>query len=370
MWYLLPMIQGECQKCQDQGETHGVECIVRKLILERDFPRALPKVSRKKALEAALEAIEKHMQKQKEKPNNMTQLQTQNQNMSLEERFGYTPEQMQYIRNKVCKYADDAELTQFFYRCSVLKLDPLMPGQIYFFKFKKRNPKPGEDEYSPGTIVVGVDGFRSLAQRTGLLSGIRRGVIRNAKGECTGGWADVYRKGWDQPAHLEVSLKEYADPWKDAWKNMPESMIQKVAEVAALRMAFPEALGGIYSHEEMDQARRQEREVESSVQTTPAKRSALLEKGLSVPIETPKISENTEILEPGSDTDEDYRVCCGKPMIVSKFPDKNFGMEHPLYCLTCKAKKYQTPPARQETPAQQSEIELSPNDFENYQFVK
>ena len=35
---------------------------------------------------------------------------------------------------------------------------------------------------------------------------------------------------------------------------MPETMIQKVAEVHALRMAFPDELGGLYSDGEMDQA--------------------------------------------------------------------------------------------------------------------
>lgn len=258
----MVLVQGECEKCEDRGETHGVHCIVRKLIFDRDY-KSKPYVGRKQAMEAAVQAIETHIQKQKEK-NNMTELTVQNQNVSLEQRFNYTPEQMQYIRTKVCQHATDAELTQFFYRCSVLKLDPLMPGQIYFLKFKKRNSKPGEDAYSPGSIVIGIDGFRALASRTGNLSGIKRGVIRNQKGECIGGWADVYRKDWEHPAHLEVSLKEYADPWKDTWKDMPESMIQKVAEVAALRMAFPEALGGIYSQEEMDQAKRKEREVESS----------------------------------------------------------------------------------------------------------
>lgn len=254
--HLHKMIQGECEKCEGLGEIHGVQCIVRKLILDRDIKRK-PYIGRKQALDSAVLAIQTHMQKQKENMKSET--------MSIEERFGYTPEQMQYIRTKVCQYATDAELIQFFYRCSVLKLDPLMPGQIYFLKFKRRNTKPGDDPYSPGTIVIGIDGFRALASRTGQLSGIKRGVIRNAKGECIGGWADVYRKDWSHPAHLEVSLKEYADPWKDTWKDMPESMIQKVAEVAALRMAFPESLGGIYSQEEMDQAKRKEREVESTV---------------------------------------------------------------------------------------------------------
>ena len=32
--------------------------------------------------------------------------------------------------------------------------------------------------------------------------------------------------------------------------------------------------------------------------------------------------------------------CCGKPMMVSKFPDRETG-EFPFYCITCKAKKPQ-----------------------------
>lgn len=121
-----------------------------------------------------------------------------------------------------------------------------MPGQVYFLKFGT----------APGTIVIGLDGFRARAQRTGKLSGIKRGVIRDAQGVCIGGWADVYRKDWDHPAHEEVTLAEYMDPRKATWKSMPETMIKKVAEVAALRMAFPDELGGVYSQEEMDQADR------------------------------------------------------------------------------------------------------------------
>src|SRR5690606_26643744 len=38
------------------------------------------------------------------------------------------------------------------------------------------------------------------------------------------------------------------------WKDMPEHMLAKVAESQALRKAFPEDAGGIYSAEEMGQA--------------------------------------------------------------------------------------------------------------------
>jgi hypothetical protein len=124
-----------------------------------------------------------------------------------------------------------------------MNLDPLKPGMIHFVKYGN----------GPGTIVVGIDGFRAKASRTGQCSGIKRGVVRDDKNACIGAWAEVYRKDWQHPARIEVSLAEYTTG-RGPWQKMPETMIQKVAEAAALRMAFPDDLGGIYTKEEMDQA--------------------------------------------------------------------------------------------------------------------
>lgn len=171
---------------------------------------------------------------------------------SLAEKFGFSDTQLDLIKRTVAKNATDDELELFFYRCKELGLNPLMPGQVYFLKFKKRNPSKGEDPWNAGTIIIGLEGFRLRAHATGKLSGIKRGVIRNPQGACVGGWADVYRSDWTQPAHEEVPLNEYMDHYKDTWKNMPETMIKKVAEVAALRMAFPNDFAGLYLREEFD----------------------------------------------------------------------------------------------------------------------
>jgi len=54
----------------------------------------------------------------------------------------------------------------------------------------------------------------------------------------------------------EVSLKEYirfskkGEPTR-SWREMPATMIKKVALVQALREAFPDVYGGVYSPEEM-----------------------------------------------------------------------------------------------------------------------
>ncbi len=152
----------------------------------------------------------------------------------------FTKEQLTLIKATVAKNATNDELSLFLYRCKNMGLDPLKPGQVHFIKYGS----------SPGTIVVGIDGFRSRADRTGNYAGISRGVTRDDKGKCIGAWCEVYRKDWSHPAKAEVSLAEYTTG-KAMWAKMPETMIQKVAEVAALRMAFPNELGGFYAEEEL-----------------------------------------------------------------------------------------------------------------------
>jgi phage recombination protein Bet len=156
----------------------------------------------------------------------------------------WSEEEVKLITDTVAKNASPNELKLFLYRCRNMGLDPLKPGMIYFVKYNQNQP---------GTIVVGIDGFRSQAAKTGKHTGTKRGVLRDDKGKCIGAWAEVYRSDWAHPAREEVSMQEY-NTGKAQWSKMPETMIKKVAEAAALRMAFPDDLGGIYSQEEMDQA--------------------------------------------------------------------------------------------------------------------
>lgn len=157
----------------------------------------------------------------------------------------FTQDQVSLIKATVAKGASDSELKLFLYRCQNMGLDPLKPGQVHFIKYGS----------NPGSIVVGIEGFRSLAARTGKLVGVKRGVLRDAEGKCIGAWCEIYRSDWQYPAREEVSLAEYTTG-KNMWAKMPETMVKKVAECAALRMAFPDDLGGVYGEEEMHQASR------------------------------------------------------------------------------------------------------------------
>ncbi len=155
----------------------------------------------------------------------------------------FTQSQMALITSTVAKGASPDELKLFLYRAKNMGLDPLKPGQIHFVKYGN----------GPGSIVVGIEGFRSIAHRTGKLAGIKRGPIKDDSGQLIGAWAEVYRVDWQHPAREEVPLSEY-NAGTPVWRKMPETMIKKVAECAALRMAFPNDLGGVYAPEEMDQA--------------------------------------------------------------------------------------------------------------------
>lgn len=155
----------------------------------------------------------------------------------------WTPEQMKLITDVVARGATGDELKLFLYRCKNMGLDPLKPGQVHFIKYGN----------NPGSIVVGIEGFRLIAERTGKKSGVKRGVLKDAEGKLVGAWCEVYRSDWKEPAREEVPFAEY-NTGNSTWKKLPETMIKKVAEAAALRMAFPDVLGGVYIREEMDQA--------------------------------------------------------------------------------------------------------------------
>lgn len=169
----------------------------------------------------------------------------------------YSEEQLKLISDTVAKGASHEELRLFLYRCKNMGLDPLVPGEVHFIKYGS----------SPGSMVVGLDGFRKKAFLSNQHSGTKRGILRDEKGHCIGAWAEVYRKDWTHPAREEVSLAEYSTG-KAMWLKMPETMIKKIAEVAALRMAFPGQLSGLYAPEEMEQSQESAKEHLKKIERT------------------------------------------------------------------------------------------------------
>ena len=162
----------------------------------------------------------------------------------------WTPEQTQLISTTIAPGCSNDELRLFAYACQRTGLDPFSK-QIYALK---RGGKM--------TIQAGIDGLRSIAERTGQLDGSESYWCGD-----DGVWVDVWlnskppaaaktvlhRKG---ATHPFVGVARFADynAGQGLWSKMPATMIAKCSEALALRKAFPADLSGVYSTDEMDQA--------------------------------------------------------------------------------------------------------------------
>lgn len=179
------------------------------------------------------------------------------------------------------------EFDQFIHVSAQLGLDPLRK-QIYAFVFNK--DKPDRRRMS---IVVGIDGFRSVAKRSGEYRPDTRpprfvtdpALVNEATNPLGlvsaevsvfqfshGAWHEVSAIAfWDEFAPIveggkwtngEDGRRQFRkdgtmqlDPAKDNWRKMPRVMLSKCAEAQAIRRAWPEDLSAIYSDEELDRAR-------------------------------------------------------------------------------------------------------------------
>ncbi len=162
----------------------------------------------------------------------------------------YTQEQVNVIKRTIAPNLSNDELTIFIHNCMRTGLDPFAK-QIY--AIKRRN-KHGPDSMC---IQTGIDGFRLIAERTGLYSpGKDTEFLYNDKGHLLGAKVYVKKQTKDGTWHdiSAVALMAEYNPGKAIWKTMPHVMIEKCAEARALRRAFPADLSGIYTTDEMDQA--------------------------------------------------------------------------------------------------------------------
>lgn len=101
-----------------------------------------------------------------------------------------------------------------------------------------------QSEYYDGqeSGVVIADSENRITERPGAL------VLKGEK--IVGGWARVYRKDKGRPEYKTVSFDTY-NTGRSRWEKDPGGMISKVALSQALRGAYPTALGGLYTQEEM-----------------------------------------------------------------------------------------------------------------------
>ena len=155
----------------------------------------------------------------------------------------WTREQIDTIKQTVARGANDAQLALFLQVCKSRNLDPFTK-QVY---------------YTPQGIIVSIDGFRAIAERTGCYAPGPTRFEYDANGGLVAAFVTV--KKLVAGTWHEVEESAYYEEYRGSspiWKRMPRVMLSKSAESRALRRAFSSELSGIYSPEEMDQAQREE----------------------------------------------------------------------------------------------------------------
>jgi|SRR5262245_8191112 len=158
-----------------------------------------------------------------------------------------TSEQIAVIKATLCQDATPAEMQLFFYDCQRRGVHPLDK----LIHFTKRRGK-----YTP---VTSIDFFRSRAGDTGEHMGTEDAILDYGINPDVPILATVrvYRNVQGQKCAFTASarMREYMPeaPNDFMWRKMPSTMLSKCAEALALRKAFPQQLGGLYTVDEMAQ---------------------------------------------------------------------------------------------------------------------
>ncbi|TYC49936.1 phage recombination protein Bet [Weissella muntiaci] len=190
--------------------------------------------------------------------------------------------------------------------------------EVYFVKYGS----------APAQIVVSRDFYRKRAFKNSSFNGIQVGVIvQSEDGEIeeleggfypkektlVGAWSKVSLKEIDVPVYVSVRYDEYVqmkgDKPNSMWSKKPATMLTKVAESQALRMAFPDEFSGTYGEEEYP-ANQERRDITPDNKPTSeeianfnkdeyiAQRTAALEEKQST------VHQSSDNVEPPADKDE------------------------------------------------------------------
>jgi phage recombination protein Bet len=174
------------------------------------------------------------------------------------------PENLELIKQTVAPGLSDPEFMMFCHVARVRRLDPLQK-QIYAIKRRTWNSETGQYEERM-VLQVGIDGFRSVANRTGLYMPSDKLPLVEGQGtdnlrvtvwvqkwhEQSSQWKEFgatayYRESVQTKKNRATGKLEPVSQWE----KMPLGQTEKCAESKAIRRGWPEELGQFYIPEEV-----------------------------------------------------------------------------------------------------------------------
>ena len=172
----------------------------------------------------------------------------------------WTPEEIQILRDTVCKDGSPAEIKFFGMVCARTGLDPFA-RQIH--AVKRWSP---DEQRNILAFQVGIDGFRLQAERSGQFGGPSDPEWCGQDGDWTSVWLHedppwaarvfVKRNDFESPVQGIAYYADYVQTKKDGspnqkWAKGAPGMLAKCAEALGIRRGFPQETSGLYIEEEV-----------------------------------------------------------------------------------------------------------------------
>lgn len=146
-------------------------------------------------------------------------------------------EMLQALRNTVAPGLTEPEFMLFAEMCRATGLNPATK-EIWAIKAGGRLQ-----------LMTGINGFLKIANSHPAFDGMEVTFEWDGK-TLVSSTAKVYRKDRKFPSVATAYWNEYSKP-SPVWKQMPSIMLAKCAKSLAIREAFIQELGGLYTAEEM-----------------------------------------------------------------------------------------------------------------------